>query len=51
MKLIVDYNNFEKFKYYCKNNNISIISLEYLEKIECKIQMELEKKRKIYKRL
>ena len=26
MKLIVDYNNFEKFKYYCKNNNISIIS-------------------------
>ena len=36
MKLIVDYNNFEKFKYYCKNNNISIISAEYLEKIECK---------------
>ncbi|MBS6252604.1 MAG: YigZ family protein [Clostridium sp.] len=49
MKLIVDYNNFEKFKYYCKNNNISIISLEYLEKIECKIQMELEKKEKFIK--
>lgn len=49
MKLIVDYNNFEKFKYYCKNNNISIISLEYLEKIECKIQMELEKKEKFTK--
>ena len=49
MKLIVDYNNFEKFKYYCKNNNISIISLEYLEKIECKIQMKLEKKEKFIK--
>lgn len=49
MKLIVDYNNFEKFKYYCKNNNISIISVEYLEKIECKIQMELEKKEKFIK--
>ena len=49
MKLIVDYNNFEKFKYYCKNNNNSIISAEYLEKIECKIQMELEKKEKFIK--
>ncbi len=49
MKLIVDYNNFEKFKYYCKNNNINIVSVEYLEKIECKIQMELEKKEKIIK--
>lgn len=49
MKLIVDYNNFGKFKYYCKNNNISIISTEYLEKIECKIQMELEKKEKFIK--
>ena len=49
MKLIIDYNNFEKFKYYCKNNNISIISVKYLEKIECKIQMELEKKEKFIK--
>lgn len=49
MKLIVDYNNFEKFKYYCKNNNITIISAKYLEKIECKIQMELEKKEKFIK--
>lgn len=49
MKLIVDYNNFEKFKYYCKNNNITIISIKYLEKIECKIQMELEKKEKFIK--
>ena len=47
MRLIVDYNNFEKFKYYCKNNDITIISAKYLEKIECKIQMELEKKEKI----
>lgn len=49
MKLIIDYNNFEKLKYYCKNNNISIISAKYLEKIECKIQMELEKKEKFIK--
>ncbi len=49
MRLIVDYNNFEKFKYYCKNNNITIISAKYLEKIECKIQMELEKKEKFIK--
>ncbi len=45
MRLIVDYNNFEKFKYYCKNNNITIISAKYLEKIECKIQMELDNRR------
>ena len=49
MRLIVDYNNFEKFKYYCKNNNITIISAKYLEKIECKIQMELEKKEEFIK--
>lgn len=49
MKLIIDYNNFEKLKYYCKNNNISIISAKYLEKIECKVQMELEKKEKFIK--
>ena len=45
----LEYNNLENFKYYCKNNNITIISIEYLEKIECKIQMELEKKEKFIK--
>lgn len=39
----LDYNNLDSFKYYCKNNNINIINVQYLENIVCKIQVEEEK--------
>lgn len=45
----IDYNNFEKFQYYCKINDIEITNVEYLENIACKISMEDSKKAKLLK--
>lgn len=40
------YADFEKFKYYCKKNNINIINSEYSDFIICKIEMnDAEKNR------
>lgn len=47
MELNVDYKDIESFKYYCKNNNINIVSIEYLDVAICKIQLEKEKKDKL----
>ena len=44
---IVDYNQFEKFQYYCKNNDIEIANIQYLENINCKITLEEIKKDKL----
>ena len=38
----VDYSNLENLKYYCKNNNINIIKTEYLNEIQCIIEIENE---------
>lgn len=43
-QVILDYNNFESFKYYCRKNRINIINIEYTDIIICKIQLEEEKK-------
>lgn len=40
----IEYSNFEKFKYYCRNNDINIIESTYTEKIVCRIEMEETKK-------
>lgn len=37
---ILEYNNLETFKYYCRKNNINIINIQYSEKIACKIELE-----------
>ncbi len=34
----LDYTNLEIFKYYCRNEQINITSIEYLDKIICKIE-------------
>ena len=39
----LDYPNLEIFKYYCKNEQINISSIEYLDKIICKIEAENSK--------
>ena len=39
-EVILEYNYFEKFKYYCKNNDIQIKDTSYTEEIACKIEME-----------
>lgn len=44
IEIEIDYSNLENFKYYCKNNNINIINIEYAENIRIKIEMEKEKK-------
>lgn len=43
----IEYSQLEKFKYYCKNNDINIKEYKYTEKIVCKIEMEENKKSKI----
>lgn len=43
----IEYSNFEKFKYYCKNNGISIKDSIYTEEIVCKIEMEEQIKEKL----
>ena len=40
IQLKLDYSNLETFKYYCKNNDIKIINIEYLDDIILKIEME-----------
>ena len=45
----VEYNEFDHFKYYCKNNNILITNVEYNELITCKIELEDDKKEKLEK--
>lgn len=49
MLVKLDYNQFDSFKYYCKNNNIFITNVEYSQSIECKIELEEEKKEKLIK--
>ena len=44
IELELDYSNLENFKYYCKNNNINIINIEYSENIRIKIEMENKEK-------
>ncbi len=39
----LEYNNLEIFKYYCKNGDIEIINIKYLDKIICKIEIENSK--------
>ena len=47
MIIELDYSNLEKFKYYCKNNNINIKKIDYIDNIILKIEMEESVKEKI----
>lgn len=47
LEVVLDYNNFENFKYYCKNNEINIINPQYTENIVCKIEINVDKKQKL----
>ena len=47
MIIELDYSNLEKFKYYCKNNNINIKKIDYMVNIILKIEMEESVKEKI----
>ena len=47
IELETDYSNLENFKYYCRNNKISIVDFQYEESIICKIELEEEVKQKL----
>lgn len=40
LEVVLNYNEFENFKYYCKNNKINIVEAQYFENIVCKIEVE-----------
>lgn len=39
VKIQIAYSDFEKFKYYCKNNNIVITDSTYSDSIECIVEL------------
>ena len=47
LKIKIDYNDLEKFKYYCQKNEINIIKIDYKEFIECTLEVTNEEKDKI----
>ena len=49
--LEINYNDFEKFKFYCKKNQINIINTKYDEKILCNIELSNEEIEKILNNL
>jgi len=51
MCLEISYNDFEKFNYYCKKNNINILNSEYTDKVICNIELNNEEKEKIVNNL
>lgn len=40
----IEYNDFEKFKFYCMNNNINIIDSIYNEKIKCIVEIDKQQR-------
>ena len=49
IEVILDYKNFDKFKYYCSKNDINIINVKYEQNIICKLTISEEKKEKLIK--
>ncbi len=49
LEVTLEYNEFENFKYYCKNSNINIVDSEYRENIVCKIELEEDEKQNMLK--
>lgn len=47
LKVTLDYSEFENFKYYCKNNDVSIIDCQYFQNIVCTINLESQKTAKL----
>ncbi len=49
MQIVLNYSEFENFKYYCKISKIKILDIKYFENITCKIEVNEEKKAKLLK--
>ena len=50
VEIEIDYNDNEKFKYYCQKNNVNIIKIEYTENILYKIELNEKEYKKIEER-
>lgn len=48
-RIKVEYSELENFKYYCRKNNINIVNIEYLNEIDCNIQVKKENNNKLKK--
>lgn len=47
MEILLEYSEFENFKYYCKNNKINIVDSRYSDNIVCRIELEEVTKQKL----
>lgn len=47
VSITISYSDFENLKYFCKKNNINIISTVYNDCVECIIEVNNEEKDKI----
>lgn len=51
LEIIISYNDFGKFKFYCKEKNIEITNVIYNEKIACNIELNNDEKDKLLNNL
>lgn len=51
LEIIISYNDFDKFKFYCKEKNIEITNVIYNEKITCNIELNNDEKDKLLNNL
>lgn len=47
INVTLNYNQLEKFQYYCKINEIDIVKIDYLDNINCRLVLEEIKKNKL----
>lgn len=47
VEIVISYQDFDKFKYYCNQNKIQIVDINYLENIICKIEVTRNEKEKL----
>ena len=47
VEIVINYQDLDKFKYYCNQNKIKIVDIKYLENIICKIEVTKEEKEKL----
>ena len=49
IEVVVDYQNFEKLKYYCNKNNIKIVKIAYKDVIICDLEVTEQEKESLIK--
>ena len=47
IEVIINYSEFEKFKYYCQKLEINVEKVEYLENIVCRISVQILQKQRL----